>query len=214
KHIFCEKPLAASHDDALAMVEAVNKAGVTAMCGQVVRWHPTHRRLKDMVDNGPLGGVLTMYVERRQGNWEGHPSWRLSLEKSGGTLLEVNAHELDFMLWLGGPAKTVYAVGANRIERAQDYPDFAHVSITHQSGAISVLSSSNIAVLGSYDGRFDCAHGSAVVDALFGGEIRYALRNGESGTVSPEEMKVETPVTGEVRALVEAIRAGKPSPVP
>lgn len=215
KHIFCEKPIAPTVADADAMVAAVNAAGVKAMIGQVVRWHPTHRRLKQMVDEGPLGRVISMYVERAQGNWDGHPSWRLSRELSGGTLLEVNAHELDWMIWLAGPVKKVVAMGGNTLCPEQDYPDITHVSMWFENGAVGVLQSSNIAALGTYQGRFDCQDGSAYVSHLFGGQIDYKLRDGsDAQAVRPEEMQVESPVTAEVRALVEAIRNDLPSPVP
>jgi predicted dehydrogenase len=216
KHIFCEKPLAPFPADCEAMMAAVEAAGVKAQVGQVCRWHPTHRRLKQMVDEGPLGPVLAMYVERLGGLWgEGHPAWRLSRELSGGTLLEINAHELDFMLWLAGPVKQVSAVGGRMLDERQDYPDVAFVSMTFASGAVGVLQSSHLATIGSYAARFDCRDASAVVEQLFGGEVVYQRREAaESEKVTPAEMAVETPVLGETRAFVKAIREDLPSPVP
>jgi predicted dehydrogenase len=215
KHIFCEKPLAPYPADCDAMMAAVERAGVKAMVGQVCRWHPTHRHLKQMVDDGPLGPVLSMYVERLGGIWARQPEWRLSRAQSGGTLLEINAHELDFMLWLAGPVKSVCAVGGRMIDEALDYPDIAFVNMTFASGAVGVLQSSHLATLGSYTGRFDCREGSAVVPQLFGGDVTYKLRGAdETLTVTGAEMAVETPVLGEVRAFVKAIREDGPSPVP
>ncbi|MBI5832484.1 MAG: Gfo/Idh/MocA family oxidoreductase [Armatimonadetes bacterium] len=215
KHIFCEKPLAPSLADCDAMIAAVKAAGVKVQVGQVCRWHPTHRRLKQMVADGPLGDVVSMYVERSQGGWGGHPTWRLSREMSGGTLLEVNAHELDLMIWIAGPVKRVAAVGNHKVEMDQDYPDVTHVSMVFESGAVGVLQSTNIATVGTYQARMDCVNGSAVVSQLFGGEVTYRLRGSEETLkVTPEEMAVENPVTGEVRAFVNYIRCGGEAPVP
>ena len=216
KHVFCEKPLAPTTADCDAMIAAVDAAGVKAMVGQVVRWHPTHRRLKQMVDEGPLGPVLAMYVERLGGIWGAdHPGWRLKRAESGGTLMEVNAHELDFMIWLAGPVKQVTAVGGNLLDTRQDYPDIAFVSMVFASGAVGVLQSSHLATLGAYDGRFDCRDASATVSRLFGGEITWRARDSEeTQAVTPEEMQVEVPVRGELRAFVKAIREDTPVAVP
>lgn len=207
KPVFSEKPLATSVADCDAMIQAVEAAGVKHMVGQVCRYHPTHRRMKQMVSDGPLGPVLAMYVARLGGPWgDNHPAWRFSYKLSGGTLMEVNAHELDFMIWLAGPVKRVYAVGGQMLARDLDYPDVAMVSLTFESGAVGVMHTSNITQLGTYEARFDCMDGSAVVPKLFGGEVQYKLRDGsETAVVTPEEMKVETPVKGEMRAFVDAI---------
>ncbi|NUP98929.1 MAG: Gfo/Idh/MocA family oxidoreductase [Armatimonadetes bacterium] len=215
KHIFSEKPLATSVEDCDAMIAAVERAGVKHATGQVCRFHPTHLRLKQMMSEGPLGPVLGMYVERLGARWAAsHPTWRLSYKLSGGALMEINAHEIDFMLWLAGPVKRVSAVGGQMLEDRTDYPDLVFVSMTFESGAVGVLQSSSIATLGSYAGRFDCMDGSASVAQLFGGPITYKLRDSdETKTVTPEEMKVETPVLGEVRAFLEALRNGSEPPV-
>lgn len=207
KPIFSEKPLATTVADCDAMIKAVEKAGVKNMVGQVCRYHPTHRRMKQMIADGPLGPVLAMYVARLGGGWgDSHPAWRYSYKLSGGTLMEVNAHELDFMIWLAGPVKRVYAVGGQMLEKGIDYPDVAMVSMTFESGAVGVMHSSNITQLGTYEARFDCMDGSAVVQKLFGGPIAYKLRDGsDAAEVTPEEMKVEAPVKGEMRAFVDAI---------
>lgn len=216
KPIFCEKPLATNTTDADAMVRAVNEAGVTAMVGQVVRFHPTHKYLKQMTTEGPLGEVISMYVERLGDGWgDNHPAWRLSRAQSGGIILEVNAHEIDFMLWLAGPVTSVYAIGRRALDARLDYPDIAHVSLTFAGGAVGVLQSSNIATLGSYAGRFDCHNGSAVVSQLFGGAITWLPRDGgDKQEVSPEEMKGEDPVRAEMRAFVDSVVNGTPPAVP
>ncbi|NWG76606.1 MAG: hypothetical protein HXY24_18725, partial [Rubrivivax sp.] len=161
--------------------------------------------------------VLSIYVERVGGGWgDRHPAWRLSRQLSGGNLLEINAHELDFMLWLCGPARRVYAVGGTYLDHRLDYADAAFVAITFASGATGVLQSTAITTLGSYAGRFDCVDGSAVVKQLFGGEISYLLRSdgASTQTVTPDEMKTKNPVAAEVHAWLDSIVNDTPAPVP
>ncbi len=216
-HVFCEKPLATTVADADAMVAAAGAAGIKAMVGQVCRYHPTHRRLKQMIDEGPLGPLHSLYVERVGGGWgDTHPAWRYSRQLSGGNLLEINAHEIDFMCWLAGPVSRVYAAGGNYCDDRLDFADAAFVALSFASGAAGVLQSTSITTLGSYAGRFDCRDGSALVKGLFGGEIQYKLRaaEAEAQVVSPEEMKTKNPVAAEVHAWLDSIAADQPVPVP
>ena len=46
KHVFCEKPIAVTVEDAQAMVEACQKAGVTLMVGHVLRFFGEYQRLR------------------------------------------------------------------------------------------------------------------------------------------------------------------------
>ncbi len=212
KHVFCEKPLASYTADCDSMIAAVAKAGVKHQVGQVCRWHPTHRMIKKMVDGWPLGRVLSLYVERISSGWGANAApWRVSRKLSGGTLLEINAHELDFMLWLAGPVKKVMAVGGQMLDQRLDYPDCAWVSMTFESGAVGVLQSTGVTTLNSYAARFDCANGSATVANLFGGEITYKTRDGgaEAQVMKPD--KVETPVLGEMRSFVQSILDDAPA---
>ncbi|MCC7491993.1 MAG: Gfo/Idh/MocA family oxidoreductase [Fimbriimonadaceae bacterium] len=215
KHVFSEKPLAATVADCDAMIAAVEAAGVKSMVGQVCRWHPTHRMLHKMVQGWPLGAVRSIYVERLGSGWGANSApWRYSRELSGGTLLEVNAHELDFMLWVAGPVKRVMAVGGQMVDLRSDYPDCTWVSLAFESGAVGVLQSTGVTTLPSYAARLDCEHGSATAASFFGGEITYKLwePGAETQTLKPD--KVETPVLGEMRAFVTAIRDDTATAVP
>ncbi|MBI2301689.1 MAG: Gfo/Idh/MocA family oxidoreductase [Armatimonadetes bacterium] len=213
KHVFSEKPLTSYSADADACIAAVKAAGVKGMVGQVCRFHPTHLKLKTMVDDGTIGPVFSIYVERVGGGWgDKIQPWRLSRDLSGGSLLEINAHELDFMLWLAGRVKRVSAAGGNYCDSRLDYPDMAWVALTFESGACGVLQSSHITTLGSYAARIDGQHASAVIPQLFGGPITLKPRDGETVTVEPEP--VETPVKAEIRAFVEAIVNDTEPPVP
>ena len=57
KHVFVDKPIANTIDDAVAMIDACERAGVTLMVGHSSRYAGTARKLKSLVDSGKLGQI-------------------------------------------------------------------------------------------------------------------------------------------------------------
>src|SRR5205814_2876609 len=93
------------------MAAAADGAGVLLMVGQVLRFYPCWHKILEMVRAGEIGEPLGVTVTRIGGGFTGvwSQSWRNSLAMSGGLLLEVNAHEIDFMCQVGGDVVRVYA---------------------------------------------------------------------------------------------------------
>jgi len=61
KHVFVEKPFANSMDDVRRMLAAAPASDRVAMCGQVLRFNPVFRGVKQWVDAGALGDLF--YLE-------------------------------------------------------------------------------------------------------------------------------------------------------
>ncbi|MFF7712709.1 Gfo/Idh/MocA family oxidoreductase [Streptomyces sp. NPDC007988] len=60
-HILCEKPLATTEDDARAMIDACEKAGVNLMTAYPVRLHPAFAALRHILADGTLGPLLSVH---------------------------------------------------------------------------------------------------------------------------------------------------------
>lgn len=107
KHVFCEKPLAPNHADALKMTEAAEHAGLINMVNLTYRNSPALQRARQMVEAGELGELHHVEASYRQswlvskawGDWRTTDQWlwRLSTEHgSTGVLGDVGIHILDF----------------------------------------------------------------------------------------------------------------------
>lgn len=106
KHVFCEKPLALSLDQAKQMLEAVNKAGVTHMICHNYRFAPAVQFAKKLIEEGRLGKIYHIRATFLQ-DWLMDPHfpliWRLRKEISGGgTLGDLGAHIIDLARFLVG----------------------------------------------------------------------------------------------------------------
>lgn len=218
KHIFCEKPMSTHVADCDRMIAATEAAGVKLMIGQVCRFHGVHSAVKKLVSDGLLGDPTCMMVHRVGGGWGKvwQQSWRLSKERSGGTLMEVNSHEIDFLLWVCGEARQVYAAGGNYITPQMDYPDIVLVTITFRNGAVGFLHSSQATLFGGYGGRLDGTEGSAEFPSIWGENagVRYRRHDASEATfLSLSEMQVASPVQQELAAFIAAIRTDTDPPV-
>ena len=218
-HVFSEKPLSATVASCDRMIEAARDASVSLGVGQVCRFHPIHRKVRDLVRSGGLGEPTVMTIYRLGSGFKGiwQVPWRTSRAQSGGTLMEVNAHEIDFLRFVAGcEATSVFAVGGNYINREVDFPDAVLVSITFESGAVGSLHSSNASTIGGYGGRVDCEKGSLVFPSFWGDDAKLMYQVGDSDTVSisADDLKGDlSPVAQEIDAFAKAVLAGEPPPV-
>jgi predicted dehydrogenase len=107
KHVFCEKPLAPNHADALAMTEAAERAGLVNMVNLTYRNAPALQKARKMVETGEIGALRHVEAAYRQ-SWlvskawgdamkEPQWLWRQSIAHgSTGVLGDVGIHILDF----------------------------------------------------------------------------------------------------------------------
>ena len=107
KHVFCEKPLAPSFADALAMTEAAESAGLVNMVNLTYRNSPALQQARKMVVAGEIGALRHVEAAYRQswlvsktwGDAMSEPQWlwrQSTAHGSTGVLGDVGIHILDF----------------------------------------------------------------------------------------------------------------------
>jgi predicted dehydrogenase len=64
KHVFIEKPLAASVADARELVQAAEAAGRCLMVGHLLLFHPALKAVRALIDSGELGDIYYLYGNR------------------------------------------------------------------------------------------------------------------------------------------------------
>jgi len=112
KHILCEKPMALSAAECDAMAAAVKRAGVEFMVGHVIRFWPEYVVVKGILDSGKLGKIKWMSATRMSPppTWSWR-EWLFDPKLSGGAVLDLHIHDLDFLAWILGKPKTIAAAG-------------------------------------------------------------------------------------------------------
>ncbi|MBK9168750.1 MAG: Gfo/Idh/MocA family oxidoreductase [Bryobacterales bacterium] len=100
KHVFVEKPLAASLDDCRTLLDAAASAGKLLMVGHLLRFETKYAMIRDEVARGGLGSIVSMHARRNR--------YKTLLPEYGRThpALENCIHDIDLMLWYAGRAVT------------------------------------------------------------------------------------------------------------
>lgn len=100
KHVYCEKPTATSLEEALAIAETVESAGVKNGVVQDKLWLPGIRKLRSLIAQGFFGEILA--VKGDFGYWvfsgetpdqpAQRPSWNYRVEDGGGIMVDMFCH--------------------------------------------------------------------------------------------------------------------------
>lgn len=142
KHVLVEKPLALTLNDADEMIRAARKAGRKLMVAHVLRFFPDYMKVKELVDQGALGEIVSARA------WRGGPApewspWFLENQNSGGVAVDLAIHDVDFLIWVNGGVPTrVFAKIRNLTHIGRNVHDFALINLTFPSGAVAVVEAS------------------------------------------------------------------------
>jgi UDP-N-acetylglucosamine 3-dehydrogenase len=108
KHVFSEKPIALDLPTADRYIAAIEKAGVmNAFCYPLHFWHP-YRLAQALFARGDLGRLVNVWT-RRYRAVDMRPTWYGDQALSGGVTVDFQTHDLDMLLWFGGPPEAVFA---------------------------------------------------------------------------------------------------------
>lgn len=142
KHVVCEKPLARTVEQAREVIAACAQAGVKLLVAHVVRFSPEYALARAQVEQGEIGRPAVLRLSRSSyqpkkpaGNWF------LDEEKSGGIMLDLMIHDLDYARWVAGEVETVFAKSIGTSNPGAPI-DHAMALLTHTSGAISHVAAS------------------------------------------------------------------------
>jgi predicted dehydrogenase len=112
KHVLCEKPMALTVADCDRMIAAAEAAGRILMVAHCIRFWPEYAALKELVDGGEYGKVTYANFRRFSPlpDWS-EGGWMLDPGRSGGSILDLHIHDADFVAYLLGMPRKVFAVG-------------------------------------------------------------------------------------------------------
>ncbi len=141
KHVYCEKPMARTIEEADRMIAACASNRVKLQVAFMKRFNPSFRRARQLLDEGRLGGVFEMRAvwDNARARTSAQANYRHRVRSGGGFLQEDGSHPLDVCRWWMGEVEEVTAqvmvVAANRFEN----DDVGMVMMRHAGGGLSSL---------------------------------------------------------------------------
>ncbi len=135
-HIFLEKPLARTLEEADTILEACQKANVRLMIGYILRFEPTYVKVKEALETGALGRFLSAYARR---NTPVQEARRLGGRTSVTNYIAV--HDIDLILWYH-PKKVVRVIGKalrGKVQRELGTWDYSWGLFEFEDGALGIV---------------------------------------------------------------------------
>ncbi|MFF0386594.1 Gfo/Idh/MocA family oxidoreductase [Streptomyces sp. NPDC004286] len=214
--VFCEKPVARTIAEGVAVLDAVRERGVPIQIGFNRRFDAGFMAARAAVRSGELGKLHTV----RATTLDPAPPPAAYVAASGGIFRDCSVHDFDMIRWVTGREVTeVYAVGGNRgaayIEEAGD-ADTTSAVLTLDDGTIAVVSNSRHNARG-HDVRMELL---GFADSLAVGlDDRLPLRSAEPGVTFPSGTphdffmdRFTDAYRAELTAFTELVAGTRPSP--
>jgi len=103
KHILLEKPMATTMADAAEVYKATANYGKVFRMGFVLRYAPIYRKIKQLVESGELGKLITIEAKEMLGYMHGGSyfrRWHRFRANTGGFLNAKCSHDMDLLSWI------------------------------------------------------------------------------------------------------------------
>jgi predicted dehydrogenase len=209
----CEKPLSRHLRDGYTMVDACERAGVPLFVAHVVRFFPQFAKAKAMLDSGVIGQVGVARTIRGGGFPRPGGSGAVygNFALSGGVILDVSIHDIDFLRWCCGEVERVFARGLTFAGVAER--DHALITLRFTNGAIGHIEGTWAHPPGPFHTRlefagerglieWDSAESSPVATAILSDDGKV-----ERNTSSPLAIEDE-PYYAELAHFLECLETG------
>jgi len=129
-HLLLEKPVSPVPEEALEIEETAIRTGRHVVVCHVLRYSPFFRTIKQCIDSGRIGRVITVQHNENIGNYHiAHSfvrgNWRNS-DISSPLIMQKSCHDMDLLVWLlGSRCRTIASFGGLTYFRKENAPEGA-----------------------------------------------------------------------------------------
>lgn len=140
-HLFIEKPLADSLEGIGQLLDVVRKRNLMTLVGCNMRFHPGIKMVKQLVEEGAIGRVVSGRIEAGQylPEWRPQDDYRETYsarrDLGGGVILDA-IHELDYIRWMLGEVTAVACFAGKFSSLEIDTEDTAGLLLRFANGSI------------------------------------------------------------------------------
>lgn len=142
KHLFVEKPLTTSLEEADELVAEVEASGITAMVCFNHRWIPSYAQAHAAIAEGRIGRPVLAYARKNDRIFV--PTEMLSWAASTTCAWFLSSHDIDLVTWfLGARPVSAYATAVHGVleSRGIETPDAVQAQVRYEGGAVATFES-------------------------------------------------------------------------
>lgn len=141
-HVFVEKPLGDRLDGADDLLAEAKRHQAVLCVGYNLRFHAGLLRLKQRLDQGAIGRVMSIRAEFGQylPDWRPGRDYRhtyTARATTGGGIILDASHELEYVRWLGGEVNSVYCRAGRLSDLDIDVEDVAEITLHMKESVIA-----------------------------------------------------------------------------
>jgi predicted dehydrogenase/RimJ/RimL family protein N-acetyltransferase len=216
--VLVEKPLALDARSAAELDWLARERGTLLSVAMNLREHPGVQALSELMAEGAAGHVL------RASAWCGSwlPGWRAGgdyrnsysarRELGGGALLDVAVHELDYLLQLVGPARSVSALARQVSELETNVEDVALIAMELEHGGLAEVA------VDYFDRAYTrgCRIVGSKATLRWSWEEQLLTRHDATGRTRESTLSSDVAPTyrAQLQRFLRAVTDGGPAPVP
>ncbi len=198
-HVLCEKPIAASLQEADRMIAAAKKVRRKFMIGYTNRLYRGPQKCKELLQKKTIGKPFMIRVRFAHGG--PYPGW--AKDKwfyepdiaAGGAMLDMGIHAIDLALWLFGPIAAVSAKAATLIKKIS-VDDNALLLLEFKSGALGYIEVGWTSKPGFTGFELYGTEGSLICDYVRGLQLCSGKASAGTDSVNEWAMLDDKPTTG------------------
>lgn len=223
RHIFCEKAMAVTAADCVAMMNAARDADVELMVGHMQKLFPAYRRIVELVTSGRYGAPVAAHVSGF--HWcPVYEGWWRRKADCGGLLYWTGVHDIDTLRHvMASEVRSVFAAAGPATDGYTDYEDSIAATLCFESGAVASLQVAQHDPLRDFEASFSmqvvCEGGAVAFDPTCD-QVAHGARRGHQRS-SPEieafaghEESMFVAYREEFAHFVEVVLDGVPSRLP
>lgn len=141
KHVVVEKPMALTLEDADAMINACDEAGIKLFVVKQNRFNVPVVKAREALVAGRFGKLVMGTVRvrwcRPQAYYDQAP-WRGTWALDGGVLTNQASHHVDLLEWMMGEVESVQAMSTTALANIEA-EDTAIVNLRFKNGALGII---------------------------------------------------------------------------